>query len=118
MGTSTTRPAFRKPWEHGAKGYQEADTFAAFAEGMKRKRTVQMVKMPNSGEAGLKPCAGCGIPLRDAYAVNQGGALDHQDEWSTWTYSPKSKQAYGMHYYCSWGHLMQQVLDLGRLVRF
>lgn len=106
------RPTFRKPWTHGAKAYIEADTFAALAEGMKRMRKVQTVLMPNTGEAGDKPCAACGVSLK---AASPNGSLDKN---SYWTYSPKRRAAYGMHYECSWGAILQQVLDLGRLVRF
>lgn len=115
--TTTARPAFRKPWTAGAKAYHEADTFAALAEGAKRKRKTFLVHMPNDGEAGDRPCAACGIALRDAYAVNPGEAVSKVDKWSTWAYNPLTRAAYGMHYYCSWGALLQRVYDLGRITR-
>ena len=114
--TKAKRPAFRAPWTNGAKAYAEADTFAALREGMKRKRKTQMVKMPNSGEAGRVKCAGCGVPLRDMYAVNPGEEPSRTDEWSTWTYYPRHKKAVGMHYYCSWGALMMDIVRLGRSI--
>lgn len=117
MATTSTRPAFRKPWTHGAHAYAEADTFEAFAEGMKRKRVMQMVKMPNDGEAGLKPCIHCGIALRDPYPVSKGSTQMHTDKKSTWTWIPKRKVIYGEHYYCSWGALMQQILDYEGMMR-
>lgn len=115
--STTTRPGFRKPWTTGAKAYHEADTFAALAEGARRMRKTFMLHMPNDGEAGDRPCAACGIALKDAYAVNDGEAPSKVDTYSTWTYNPRTRSAYGMHYYCSWGALMQRVLDLGRLVQ-
>lgn len=110
--TATIRPAFRKPWTHGAKAYFEADTFDALREGMKRMRKSKLVHMPNDGEAGLVPCAACGVLLKDAYAVNPGEEPRKVDEWSTWTWLPKQKAAYGQHYYCSWGTLMNRLFDL------
>lgn len=106
------RPAFRKPWTHGAKAYIEADTFEALREGMKRKRKVDLVHMPNDGEAGDMPCASCGVKLRDPYAVNEGGVPSQVDTYSTWTWIPSRKGAYGQHYYCSWGSLMKDLFDL------
>ena len=106
------RPAFRKPWTHGAAGYFEADTFDALREGMKRMRKTHIVKMPNTGEAGLVPCASCGISLREKYAVNEGESPSRVDEWSTWHWLPSKKAAYGQHYYCSWGALINRLFDL------
>jgi hypothetical protein len=117
METTTSRPAFRKPWTHGAKAYIEADTFSALREGMKRARNTRLVHMSNSGEAGAQPCAACGVLLRDMYAVNPGEAPRRVDEWSTWEYNPRTKRAVGMHYYCSWGALMNAVLKLGRSIQ-
>lgn len=106
------RPAFRKPWTHGAKAYIEADTFEALREGMKRMRKSHLVHMPNSGEAGLQPCASCGVLLREPYAVNPGEEPRKIDEWSTWRWNPKKKTAYGQHYYCSWGSLIGRMFDM------
>lgn len=106
------RPAFRKPWTHGARAYMEADTFEALHEGMKRMRKSHLVHMPNTGEAGLVPCVTCGVGLGSMYAVNEGSEPTAIDEWSTWTWLPKRKAAYGQHYYCSWGTLMQDLFDL------
>lgn len=105
---------YRKPWTGGAKAYPEADTFADLAEGMKRKRKVQMVHMPNDGEAGLEKCATCGVRLRMKYAANKGGPKTQQDKFSTWTYYPAKKVAVGQHYGCSWLTLMQDVYALGK----
>ena len=118
MNTPTnTRPGFRKPWTSGAKAYHEADTFAALAEGAKRMRKTFMLHMGNDGEAGIEPCASCGIALRDAYAVNPDEAPSKVDKYSTWTYNPRTRTAYGMHYYCSWGALMRAVFDMGRVMQ-
>jgi len=113
---TTTTTGFRKPWTKGAKAYHEADTFAALAEGARRMRKTFMLHMPNDGEAGTKPCASCGVALKDAYAVNPGEMPTKVDKQSTWTYNPRTRAAYGMHYYCSWGALMQRISDLSRVM--
>lgn len=112
MTTAVDRPAFRKPWTHGAKAYIEADTFEALREGMKRMRKGHIVHMPNTGEAGLIPCVTCGVGLGSMYSVNEGEEPRVIDEWSTWHWVPKYKAAYGQHYYCSWGTLMERLFDL------
>jgi hypothetical protein len=107
-----SRPGFRAPWTHGAYAYAQADTFADFREGMKRKRKEQWVKMPNDGEAGDRPCSLCGIKLRDKYVLNPGGPLDQQDDQSTWIYTPRTKTAVGVHYGCSWGALFSAIAQI------
>lgn len=115
LSPAPARPAYRKEWTNGARAYPEADTFAGLKESMKRKRNTYMVHMPNSGEAGAEPCSCCGVNLGDPYRVNSDDAeptaLDMQ---STWTVNPKTKTAFGQHYYCSWGSLMQEVFDRSR----
>ena len=107
MTTTPTRPAFRKPWEHGARAYHEADTFEAALAGFKRARTSKMFLMPNSGEAGQKRCASCALRL--------GGPIPGQekiDQFSTWVYDPKRKAVVGgQHYVCSWGSLINEAFD-------
>ena len=110
-----TKPAFRKPWEHGAKAYHEADTLEALIEGAKRKRNRFMVHLSHEG-FGHYACAKCGIPVGDPYPVNQGDANLHQDKWATGHYLPRTKQLVVLHYYCSWGALLQQVIALGRVI--
>lgn len=103
---------YRKPWTNGAYAYPVADTFADFREGMKRKRKQQWVKMPNSGEAGDRPCSLCGIALRDPYASNPGGPLTQVDDQSTWIYTPSTKTAVGVHYGCSWGAIFNAICQI------
>lgn len=105
------RPAFRKPWTHGARAYYEADTFEALREGMKRMRKSHIIHMPNSGEAGLKPCASCGVALREPSPEDSLGNVK-TDTYSVWTWLPSRKAAYGQHYLCSWGSLMKDLFDL------
>lgn len=111
--------AFRKPWENGAYGYPEADTFADALEGFKRRRKSVMFHMPNTGEAGDHKCVVCGGTLRDLpldreishgrTTVYTGGA-HKPDRWSTWDYSPSRKSVgNGRHYTCSWSALMLQI---------
>lgn len=111
-----TRPAFRRPWEHGAKAYHEADTLSALVEGAKRKRNVFMVRLNHEGFGHMK-CVKCGIPVGDPYPVNEGDKALHQDKgWATGHYAPRSKQLVALHYYCSWGMLLNQVFALGRKI--
>jgi hypothetical protein len=102
---------YRKPWTNGAHAYPVADTFADFREGMKRKRKEQWVLMPNTGEAGARPCSRCGIALRDPYPHNEGTPMEFYkaDEKSTWIYTPRTKSAVGIHYGCSWGALFEAI---------
>ena len=106
---TTTRPAYRQPWTHGAKAYPQADTFDALRDGTKRKRKSLIVHMPNSGEAGDVLCATCGVALREKCPTSQ---LDKLDERSIWTVSPRSKTAYGQHYFCSWSSLFEQIASI------
>jgi hypothetical protein len=95
---TATRPAFRAPWTHGARAYFEADTFDAMREGMKRKRITHYVHMPHGSEADALPCYVCGRLLGE-----QAEGSNKVDLYSTWTWSPRHKQAVnGCHYVCSW----------------
>lgn len=111
-----TRPAYRNPWQHGAKAYPEADTLEALREGAKRKRKTFMVHLSHAG-FGHYECAKCGIPLGDPYPANKGDSNLVTDKWGTGHYSPKRKDLVVMHYYCSWGALMNQVIALGRRIQ-
>lgn len=111
----TTRPAFRRPWEHGAKAYHQADNLEALREGMKRKRKWEIVHLSHEGFGHL-PCASCGIPVGDPYPVNEGDTVLRQDDSATGHYFPKTKRLVVQHYYCSWGTLMNQVIQLGRYI--
>lgn len=111
MALLTTKPAYREPWQHGAKAYPEADNLEALREGTKRKRKHLMVHLAHEGFGHL-PCASCGIPIGDKY----GDHLNHQDKWGTGHYFPKTKRLVVQHYYCSWGTLMNEVIRLGRFI--
>lgn len=113
--TQTDRPAFRKPWTHGAKAYEEADSLPALREGLKRARKSRLVKVARDAVADL-PCAVCGIPLGDPYAANKGGPTDHVDKaaFLSGDYDPRSGTFVPLHYYCSWGVLMDAVVRLHR----
>lgn len=108
--TTQNRPAFRKPWTHGARAYFEADTFDALREGMKRMRTSKLVHMSNDGEAGDALCASCGIALREPVTDAVGNRK--ADRYSVWTWIPARKAAYGQHYLCSWDSLMRDLFTL------
>jgi hypothetical protein len=111
------RPAYREPWKHGAKAYAEADTPEALREGMKRKRNMQYVHLNHEG-FGHMPCAKCGIAVGDPYPVNEGDTCLRTDTWATGKYYPSKKALVAMHYYCSWGALLEDVFRLGRVLYF
>jgi hypothetical protein len=102
---------FRAPWTNGAKAYHEADTPEALVEGARRKRKTFMVHLNLEG-FGHMPCAGCGIALRDPYAVNEGEEATHTDKWGTGHYNPPTRRLAAYHYYCSWGSLMKRIFNL------
>lgn len=112
MAQLKNRPGYRKPWTHGVAAYTEADTFEDLVAGAKGTRKEIMLHMPNGGPAGEKKCAGCGELLKDPYHVNPGDDKTRVDTYSTWHYSNKTKKAYGMHYYCSWGALMDRLFEM------
>jgi hypothetical protein len=116
MTLTQQRPAFREAWKYGAKGYAEADTLEALAEGMKRKRKMQIVHLNHSG-FGHIPCSCCGIPVGDPYPVNEGDTNLRTDKWATGKYFPSQKKLVVMHYYCSWGALINEVFKLGRAIQ-
>ena len=119
--TEVARPGYRKPWTFGAYAYPEADTFADLQQSMYRRRKSYMINMPNDGEAGQHPCASCGVALGAPHVVNEHTpSLMHTtvDKFSTWHVDPKSKTAYGQHYYCSWGTLLTQIFALGSHLSF
>lgn len=115
--TTITKPAYRQPWEHGAKAYAQADTLEALRQGMKRKRNMQMIHLALDGEFGSLACSCCGIALNQPYAVNKGENPTKTDTWGTGKYYPKSKKLVVMHYYCSWGALLQEIFKLGRFIQ-
>lgn len=113
--TTVARPAFRKPWEHGAKAYFEADSFAAALEGFRRKRKAQIFHMANGGEAGEQDCARCGVKLKEAA---EGSEFSKATRWSTWHYDPKQKAVVGgFHYECSWSQLFEAIIALRVVAR-
>lgn len=112
MPTTTDRPAFRKPWTHGAKGYEEADTLDAMRAGLKRARKSRKVYIARDEVAHL-PCAACGVPLGDPYAVNPGGPQTQVDRRLAVDYNPRTGRIVPLHYYCSWGTLMNAVVQYG-----
>ena len=108
------RPPYRKPWEHGAKAYFEADTFKALAEGAKRKRKVFTVLMAREA-AGHLPCQYCGIALAEPYEVNRGRGDYTTDKLRfRVAYNPRDRSYVGRHYYCGWGAILQAIADQSR----
>lgn len=107
--TTSTRPAYRNPWSHGAHAYPQADTFEALREGVKRKRKTLIVHMPLGSEAGNVPCVTCGVNLGEKCPSSK---LDKLDPYSVWTVNPRAKTAYGQHYYCSWSSLFEQIAQI------
>lgn len=115
MTTAAAKPAFRKPWERGAKGYFEADSFSAALEGFKRKRKTVAFHMANDGEAGAQLCAHCGVVLRDAA---EGSEFLKPNRFSTWHYDPNRKAVVGgFHYECSWSRIFEAIIALRAVAR-
>jgi len=113
---AAARPAFRKPWTHGAKAYAQADTLAAMIEGMKRCRKPDTVHVAHAGLVGVT-CACCGLPLDSPYPVSptQPDSIVQDDLGYAYVdYNPRTKRAVVRHYYCAWAGTIQEVLDLGR----
>jgi len=121
MTNTKVKPAFRKPWEHGAYAYHEADTFAAALEGFRLRRKGEMFHMTNSGEAGRQLCVVCDRRLDETYPTNPGEAPGTKiDEHSTWTLRVSKDRngktirqiGNGMHYGCSWSNLFNRIFKL------
>ena len=107
---TTTRPGFRKPWTHGAKAYEEADSLEDLVAGLRRARNSRRVYV--HGDAiGHLPCVHCGIPLADPYPVNPGDTRLRTDKGPDYSgrYFPKRKAFVPEHYYCGWGALLAPV---------
>lgn len=109
-----TRPAYRKPWTHGAKAYPQADSLDAMVAGTKRARNPLTVHVAWSGLTDVK-CACCGGALDEAYCA-PGMSTDVVDStgYAYVDYDPRTKRAVVRHYYCAWAGTMTEVLDLGR----
>jgi len=100
---------FRKPWEHGAAAYHEADTFDAATEGFKRVRTVKMFHMPAGSEADERECVTCHGKLGEPSKLQ--GSSGKPDLASTWHYVPKRGIIGGQHYICSWQTLLTAIYN-------
>ena len=113
MTTTLARPAYRQPWQHGAYAYPQADTLAALAAGVKRKRKPLTVHVAHSG-VGTLPCAACGLPLGGPYRVNVGDDPTTVDStgYAYGDVSPKRGTVVLRHYYCAWGALMERVIAI------
>lgn len=110
---SVSRPAYRPPWTNGAKAYQEADTWEALEQGMKRKRKVQWVSVPTAILADI-PCGVCGTDCDQPYLVNPTDTRLHTPpERTTIQFHPRNKTFTASHYYCGWGALLIQIHELG-----
>lgn len=107
------RPAFRKPWQDGAKAYHEADSLAALAVGVKRKRSPLTVLIYHSTHAlDGEPCAACGKDLAGPYLDGS----DHVDSYAMADVNPRAGTVMLRHYYCAWGVTMQNVVKLREFV--
>jgi hypothetical protein len=106
---TTTRPAFRKPWTHGAKAYHEADSLAAIRDGLGRLRKPLTVLIHHErGALAGVPCAACGKALDGPYLDDS----DHVDRYAMVDVDPRSKTYVTRHYYCAWGAVMNKVMKL------
>lgn len=105
-----SRPAFRKPWEHGAKAYHEADSLEAVAAGCKRKRAPFTVLIHHSTHAldGVA-CGSCGHDLAGSYPLKGSG---EPDTYAMCDVDPKRGTFKLTHYYCAWAGVMGEVMKL------
>ena len=119
MTATATRPAFRKPWEHGAKAYPQADSLTAMVEGMKRRRNPDTVHVAHEGLVG-ETCAHCGKAFDAAYPANAGAPenawVKDEGGYAYVDYDPRTKKAVARHYYCAWQGTMKNILDLRDLI--
>lgn len=107
------RPAFRKPWEHGAKAYHEADSLAALAEGVKRKRVPLTVLIRHETHAldGVA-CHACGGDLAAPYEL----CPDWADSYAMADVNPRRGTVALRHYYCAWQGTMAKIMELRELM--
>ena len=95
-------------------------TLKAVSTVAKRRRKPFEVMVADKAVGG-KPCAHCGIPLRDPYFVNAGDetptvdkphALRGEGAYRCVTYYPSVKGVIFEHYYCGWQSLLKDVFAL------
>jgi hypothetical protein len=95
-------------------------TLKAVATVAKRRRKPFEVMVADRAVGG-KPCAHCGIALRDPYYVNEGCRETTTDKphdlrgegaYRRVTYYPSVKGVLFEHYYCGWAHTLKNVFAL------
>lgn len=120
MTAVATRPAYRQPWNHGAKSYPEADSLDAMWIGIKGKRKPLTVHVAHAGLTG-RVCAGCGVAFDAPYPINAGTSMETMVEdrggYAYVDVDPKKGTAVARHYYCAWGSLMAEVLRIHTIQR-
>ena len=86
----------------------------------KRRRKPFEVMVADKAVGG-KPCAHCGVPLRDAYRINgedgdtvidKPHALRGEGAYRRVTYYPSVKGVLYEHYYCGWANTLKDVFAL------
>lgn len=117
MATTTKK----KTYPTNTRGVPMLPNLAALPDAFRRCRKEQQAFVALDAVAHLG-CAYCHLPIGDPYPVNKGDTKLRRDsfhvparegEWVTVRYFPKSGKALLAHYYCSWGHLLDQVVELG-----
>lgn len=100
-------PAFRKPWQHGAKAYHEADSLDAIGPGIKRLRNPLTVLIHHSTHSldGV-PCDACGHDLAGPYPAKTSGEPDNHAMIDV---DPRTKTYVKLHYVCAWGALFAEI---------
>lgn len=102
-----TKPAFRKPWEHGAKAYHEADSLEAIGPGIKRLRSpLTVLILHETGALDGVLCDACGEDLAGPYTVR---GSDEPDNYAMIDVDPRSKTYVARHYYCAWNALLGEI---------
>ena len=118
---ATKTKAAKKTYPTNSRGVPMLPNLAALPKAFARCRKEQTAYVALAAVE-KKPCAYCGIAIGDPYHVNKGDTKTHVDsfrmparegKWAKVRYFPKTKRVILAHYYCSWGHLMDQVVELG-----
>jgi len=97
--------------ENGRYPYSYADNLKSAVEGLKRCRNVQdFILVDGSPDLKKIRCQVCGNKLSESSPNNDRPGSNRC------SFNPKKKTVVGAHYYCSWKNIMNQILDLGRVI--
>ena len=96
-------------------GYLIAEDIEDLKFKVRRKRNPDTALVRNIGR---HKCRRCGILMTEKYPVNPGEEPRAQDKDYYYVYyHPRAKKFVPMHYYCSWGALMEDIFALHKRMR-